>query len=171
MEKFIHFSSHFQGLAWIELHIINPTSRPSPFFSEDLSDELTSQSLIDLIQIVEHKPTAADVQTDNVLRCNVWTRGSQTELDQANISTTLLQAFRFALADYVTEYKLLPTLYNTPRHNSLDPPPSPRLFNSLKLSDETSKEFSLDRTASHARTYTIDNTIPTTPTAQSRRVS
>ena len=152
------------------MHIINPTNRPSPFPSEDLSDELTTQSLIDLIQITEHKSTT-DIQIDNLLRCNVWIRGSQTELDPISMSTTLLQAFRFALADYVTEYKLLPTLYNMPRQTSFDPPPSPRLFNSTKMSDERNKEFSLDRAVPHARTYTIDNTTPTTPTAQSRRVS
>jgi hypothetical protein len=57
------------------------------------------------------------------------------------MSTTLLQAFSFALADYITEYKLLPTLYNNPRHSSLEPPPSPRSISTVKFSDESSKEF------------------------------
>jgi len=59
------------------------------------------------------------------------------------MSTTLLQAFTFALADYVTEYKLLPTLYNNPRHNSFEPPPSPRLMNTVRFSDESGKSFLL----------------------------
>jgi len=103
------------------------------------------------------------------------------------MSSTLLQAFTFALADYVTEYKLLPTLYNNPRHGSLELPPSPRSINTVKFSDESSKSlllslilyffimvfflaFILDRNIQAARTYTMD-TIPTTPTIQSRRVS
>jgi hypothetical protein len=55
------------------------------------------------------------------------------------MSTTLLQAFKFALADYITEYKLLPTLYNNHRHNSLEPPPSPRSIYPAKFSDESGK--------------------------------
>jgi hypothetical protein len=43
------------GLAWIELHVINPTNRSSPQSTEDLSDELTVESLIDLINITEPK--------------------------------------------------------------------------------------------------------------------
>ncbi len=57
------------------------------------------------------------------------------------MSTTLLQSFKFALADYITEYKLLPTLYNNPRHSSLEPPPSPRSISTVQFSDESSKEF------------------------------
>jgi hypothetical protein len=50
------------GLAWIELHVLHPTNRPSPLSTEDLSDELTVESLIDLIQIVERKsPTSTDL--------------------------------------------------------------------------------------------------------------
>ena len=79
--------------------------------------------------------------TENILRCHVWGRGSQPEIDSAAMSATLLQAFVFALADYVTEYKLLQTFYNT-RHSSFEqPPPSPRLLNAGKLSDESSKFF------------------------------
>ena len=43
------------GLAWIELHVINPSNRSSPQSTEDLSDELTVESLIDLINITELK--------------------------------------------------------------------------------------------------------------------
>lgn len=83
------------------------------------------------------------------------------------MSKTLLQAFTYGLADYVTEYKLLPTLYNTPRTNSLEPPASPR----GKISDETTREFSFDRNTFPARAISIDNPIPTTPITHSRRVS
>lgn len=56
------------------------------------------------------------------------------------MSTTLLQAFTFALADYVTEHKLLPTLYNNnQRHSSLEPPASPRSSNLVKFADESRK--------------------------------
>ncbi len=79
--------------------------------------------------------------SENILRCHVWARGSQPEIDPIVMSTTLLQAFSFALADYITEYKLLPTLYNNPRHSSLEPPPSPRSISTVKFSDESSKEF------------------------------
>jgi hypothetical protein len=57
------------------------------------------------------------------------------------MSTTLLQAFTFALADYVTEYKLLPTLYNNQRHGSLEPPSSPRSINTVKFADDSSRTF------------------------------
>jgi len=77
--------------------------------------------------------------TENILRCHVWGRGSQPEIDPVVMSNTLLQAFIFALADYVTEYKLLPTLYNSPRHGSFEPPPSPRMINPGKFSEESSK--------------------------------
>lgn len=80
--------------------------------------------------------------TENILRCHVWGRGSQPEIDPAVMSATLLQAFTFALADYVTEYKLLQTFYNNSRHSSFEqPPPSPRLLNQGKFSDESSKFF------------------------------
>ena len=166
------------------MHLSNPTNRPSPFSSEDCSEDFTTESLIDLIQITERKPSDTDrelfpfpfltliflsaiLQTENILRCNIWTRGCQSEVDPATMSTTLVQAFTYALVDYVTEYKLLPTLYNNPRQNSFEPPPSPRLINTVKLSDETNKEFSFAQT----RPFTLDNTIPTTPTTHSRRVS
>ena len=58
------------------------------------------------------------------------------------MSQTLLQAFTFALADYVTEYKLLPTLYNNQRHGSSEPPSSPRTLNNVRFSDESRKLFS-----------------------------
>ncbi len=55
------------------------------------------------------------------------------------MSTTLLNAFTFALADYITEYKLLPALYNNHRHGQFDPPPSPRTINPVKFADEPSE--------------------------------
>lgn len=79
--------------------------------------------------------------TENILRCHVWGRGSQPEIDPATMSATLLQAFTFALADYVTEYKLLQPFYNNSRYSSFEPPPSPRLLNPGKFSDETSRIF------------------------------
>ncbi|CAF3845624.1 unnamed protein product, partial [Adineta steineri] len=168
------------GLAWIELHVLNSSNRPSPLSTEDLSDELTVESLIDLIRIEETKSsssTSEDNSPENILRCHVWARGSQPEIDPTAMSNTLLQAFTFALADYVTEYKLLLRLNNNnnsnnnshhfnQRHGSLEPPPSPRSMNTVKFADETN--FALDRNVQAARTYTIDTT-PTTPTAQSRR--
>lgn len=125
--------------------------------------------------------------TDNILRCHVWGRGSQPEIDPVTMSATLLQAFTFALADYVTEYKLLQPFYNNSRYSSFEPPPSPRLLNPGKFSDETSMffmyffvffstisgwfvGFALDRNLPTARTFTMETT-PTTPTIQSRRVS
>jgi hypothetical protein len=78
--------------------------------------------------------------SENILRCHVWARGSQPEIDPIAMSTTLLQIFTFALADYVTEYKLLPTLYNNPRHGSFEPPSSPRPINTGKFSDESGNE-------------------------------
>ena len=60
----------------------------------------------------------------------------QPEVDPIVMSNTLLQAFTFALADYVTEYKLLPKLYNNQRHGSLEPPPSPRSMNTVRFADE-----------------------------------
>ncbi len=151
------------GLAWIELHVLNPTNRPSPLSIEDLSDELTIDSLIDLIHIVEQKSSSSTDLTngdrqlnlthffklfsfspidlsENILRCHVWARSSQPEIDSIVMSTTLLQVFTFALADYVTEYKLLPTLYNNPRHGSLEPPSSPRPINTGKFSDESGND-------------------------------
>ena len=101
------------------------------------------------------------------------------------MSTTLLQAFTFALADYVTEYKLLPTLYSNQRHISFEPPPSPRSMSNVKFADETGTArkrssllivfdvvsvFNLDRSMISARTFALD-AIPTTPTIHSRRVS
>jgi hypothetical protein len=59
------------------------------------------------------------------------------------MSQTLLQAFSFALADYITEYKLLPTLYNNQRHGSFEPPSSPRSMNTVKFADEPSELFNL----------------------------
>ncbi len=46
------------GLAWIELHVINSSNRPSPLSTEDLSDELTIDSLTNLIHIVESKTSS-----------------------------------------------------------------------------------------------------------------
>jgi len=57
------------------------------------------------------------------------------------MSTTLLQAFTYALGDYVTEYKLLPKLYNNQRHGSFEPPPSPRSINTVRFADESSQYF------------------------------
>ena len=71
----------------------------------------------------------------------MWGRGSQPEIDPATMSATLLQAFTFALADYVTEYKLLQPFYNNSRYSPFEPPPSPRLLNPGKFSDETSMFF------------------------------
>ncbi|CAF3449227.1 unnamed protein product [Rotaria sp. Silwood1] len=162
------------GLAWIELHVLNPSNRPSPLSTEDLSDELTMASLIDLIHIVERKPspisiTSGDIDlSENILRCHVWARGSHTEIDQNLMSHTLLQAFTFALADYVTEYKLLPTLYNNQRHGPFDPPSSPRSMNAIKFIDESN--FVLDRNVPTAHTYGADAVV-TMSTVQSRRHS
>ncbi|CAF2646870.1 unnamed protein product [Rotaria sp. Silwood2] len=162
------------GLAWIELHILNPSNRPSPLSTEDLSDELTAASLIDLIHITERKlsssisPTSEDNISENILRCHVWARGSQPEIDPTFMSNTLLQAFTFALADYVTEYKLLPTLYNNQRHGPFDPPPSPHSMNAIKFVDESN--FTVDRNVQTAHTYGVD-TVVTMPTVQSRRHS
>ena len=60
------------------------------------------------------------------------------------MSNALSQAFTYALADYVTEYKLLPKLYNSSghvyhRYGSLEPPPSPRSANTVKFANETSR--------------------------------
>ncbi|UJR27028.1 hypothetical protein I4U23_008332 [Adineta vaga] len=164
------------GLAWIELHVLNSSNRPSPLSTEDLSDDLTVDSLIDLIRVTEinsSSMTNNDNSNENILRCHVWARGGQPETDPSIMSNTLLQAFRFALADYVTEYKLLPKLYNSSnniyqRHGSLEPPPSPRSMNTVKFANETT--FILDRNVQTARTFTMD-TGPTTPTVQSRRHS
>ncbi|CAM4873794.1 unnamed protein product [Rotaria socialis] len=158
------------GLAWIELHVLNPTNRPSPLSTEDLSDELTVKSLIDLIHIVERKSPSSspsgidgDNSSENILRCHVWTRGSSGEIEASAMSSTLLQAFTYALADYVTEYKLLPSLYNNQRHGGFEPPPSPRSMATVRFADESN--FVLDR---NIQTYGVE-TIPTTPTLQSRR--
>jgi hypothetical protein len=59
------------------------------------------------------------------------------------MSTTLLQAFTYALGDYVTEYKLLPKLYNNQRHGSFEPPPSPRSMSTVRFADESSQYFLL----------------------------
>ncbi|CAF0727294.1 unnamed protein product [Rotaria sordida] len=161
------------GLAWIELHVLNPSNRPSPLSMEDLSDEVTVKSLIDLIHIVERKPsssisiTSEDNSSENILRCHVWARGSQSEIDPTIMSSTLLQAFTFALADYVTELKLLPTFYNNQRHGQFEPPsPSPRSVNTIRFVDESS--FALDRNTEAARTHSVD-TATTMATVQSRR--
>lgn len=77
--------------------------------------------------------------SENILRCNVWIRGSLGENDPVIISNTLLQSFTYALADYVTEYKLLPTLRHNQRHIGYEPLPSPRLTNNVKFTDEQSK--------------------------------
>ncbi|CAF0736616.1 unnamed protein product [Adineta ricciae] len=161
------------GLAWIELHVLNSANRPSPLSTEDLTDELTVDSLIDLIRVTEisSATTSEDNTNENVLRCNVWARGGQPEIEPVTMSNTLLQAFTYALADYVTEYKLLPKLYNSSghvyhRHGSLEPPPSPRSVNTVKFANETT--FILDRNVPTARTFTAD-AGPTTPTVQSRR--
>ncbi len=53
----------FLGLAWIELHVINSSNRPSPLSTEDLSDELTVDSLIDLIHIVESKTSSTNEES------------------------------------------------------------------------------------------------------------
>ncbi|CAF0727305.1 unnamed protein product [Rotaria sordida] len=163
------------GLAWIELHVLNPSNRPSPLSMEDLSDEVTVKSLIDLIHIVERKPsssisiTSEDNSSENILRCHVWARGSQSEIDPTIMSSTLLQAFTFALADYVTELKLLPTFYNNQRHGQFEPPsPSPRSVNTIRFVDESS--FALDRNTEAARTHSVD-TATTMATVQSRRHS
>ncbi|CAF3840940.1 unnamed protein product [Rotaria magnacalcarata] len=160
------------GLAWIELHVLNPNNRPSPLSTEDLSDELTVKSLIDLIHIVERKSPSSspsgidgDNSSENILRCHVWARGSPGEIEASTMSSTLLQAFAYALADYVTEYKLLPTLYSNQRHGVFEPPPSPRSMTTVKFGDESN--FVLDR---NIQTYGVE-TIPTTPTLQSRRHS
>ena len=124
--------------------------------------------------------------SENILRCHVWARGSQAETDPNVVSNTLLQAFTFALVDYVTEYKLLPTLYNNQRQSSFEPPASPRAINAVKFADETCKyfinslfneieyfsylAFAIDRNVQTARTYTVD-TAPNVPVVQSRRVS
>ncbi len=79
--------------------------------------------------------------SENILRCHVWARGSQPEIDPVVMSSTLLQAFTFALADYITEYKLLLTLCNNQRHGSFEPPSSPRLMNQVKFAEESSKTF------------------------------
>jgi hypothetical protein len=59
------------------------------------------------------------------------------------MSSTLLQAFTYALGDYVTEYKLLPKLYNNQRHGSFEPPPSPRSMSTVRFADESSQYFLL----------------------------
>lgn len=56
---------YFLGLAWIELHVLNPTNRLSPISTEDLSDELTIESLIDLIHIIERKPSSSSTNIPN----------------------------------------------------------------------------------------------------------
>lgn len=104
------------------------------------------------------------------------------------MSSALLQAFSFVLADYATEHKLLPTLYNNQRnYSSFEPPPSPQTLNNSKSNDENSKKSSwidfstettnsfdssvltIDRSLNPARTFTLD-AVPTTPTIHSRRV-
>ena len=57
------------------------------------------------------------------------------------MSSTLLQAFTFALADYITEYKLLLTLCNNQRHGSFEPPSSPRSMSTVKFAEESSRTF------------------------------
>ena len=47
------------GLAWIELHVNNPSLRPSPLSTEDLTEDLNVQSLIDLTQISEYKSSTS----------------------------------------------------------------------------------------------------------------
>ena len=209
------------GLGWIELHILNPNNRPSPFCVDESSDELNVQAFIDLVRVVDctsssttsgesecsqacHPPSLAPLSVrlasaENILRCNVWARGSQAEIEPVFMSNTLLQAFSFALADYITEYKLLPTLFANQRHGSLEPPASPRSTATVKFADETSNErdmtwmrpaprehrldkmtrdctmslplaFILDRNVPNSRASAAD-AVPTTPIVHSRRVS
>ena len=131
------------GLAWIELHVLTANNRPSPFSADDAPDDLNIHSFIDLIQVVDCTSSSSSssiplASGENILRCHVWVRGSPAEVEPATMSNTLLQTFSFALADYITEYKLLPTLFNNHRHGSLEPPASPRSTATVKFADETS---------------------------------
>lgn len=79
--------------------------------------------------------------SENILRCNVWTRGNQSEVDPVLITNTLLEAFTFALADYVTEYKLLPIIYHNQRYGAFEPPPSPRSMTTVRFAEDLGKYF------------------------------